>query len=154
MNQKDRKRLRKACDKLWADITKIIHKKKHGSVCLWCKKKTNKLQSDHVFNRWKTATRWNPSNCVVLCMPCHLFRKKREPIAWADMVKEEIPTETYEELKIVSNQECKPDLLTIKMFLEGILRNLRLEALKDFEKETRNKFLVKDLTKPETGSIV
>lgn len=133
MNQKDRKRLRNACDKLWADITKIIHIRKHGRICLWCKKMTDKLQSDHVFNRWKTATRWNPSNCVVLCAPCHLFRKKREPILWAEIAKAELTDDVYEELKIVSQQECKPDYLTIKMWLEGIKR---------------------DLTKPETRGIV
>lgn len=129
MNQKDRKRLRNACDKLWADITKIIHIRKHGQVCLWCKKKTTKLQSDHVLNRWKTATRWNPSNCVVLCAPCHLFRKKRDPILWSDMVNGEIPSETLEELKIQSQQPCNPDLLNVKMLLEGLKRDLTKEQI-------------------------
>lgn len=100
-------------------------------MCLWCKKATDKLQSDHVFNRWKTATRWNPSNCVVLCAPCHLFRKKREPILWAEIAKAELTDDVYEELKIVSNQECKPDYLTIKMWLEGIKRALTKPGIGD-----------------------
>jgi hypothetical protein len=62
-----------------------------------------------------------------------LFRKKREPILWAEIAKAELTDDVYEELKIVSQQECKPDYLTIKMWLEGLKRTL---------------------TKPETEGIV
>lgn len=61
---------------------------------------------------------------MVLCAPCHLFRKKREPILWAEIAKAELTDDVYEELKIVSQQECKPDYLTIKMWLEGLKRTL------------------------------
>lgn len=109
MKRNKTKTLRNKCDKLWAEVTKIIHRAKHGSICLWCKKRTNKLQSDHIFNRWKSATRWNLSNCVCLCAPCHLFIKKRDPLGWSKIVNEFVPEETLDALEKRSREIYKPD---------------------------------------------
>jgi hypothetical protein len=103
-------KLKKQCDILWSSITKQIHRAKYGKICLWCKKKSNRLQSDHVFNRWKHSTRWNTANCVCLDVGCHLFRKKREPLAWAEMVQENIPEDTYADLKRGSELMVKVDI--------------------------------------------
>lgn len=100
------KTLRNKCDAAWARVTKMIHIKKHGPICLWCRK-VSALQSDHIINRWKTATRWNPSNCICLCAPDHLFRKKREPLAWANLVRENVPAETLEALEAASKELVK-----------------------------------------------
>lgn len=97
MNQKERQKLKKKCDALWSKVTKILWAKKYGHFCPWCKNKFG-VQSDHIANRWKHSTRWRVENCVVLCMPCHIFRKKREPAEWANMVIETIGRELYDEI--------------------------------------------------------
>lgn len=111
------KTLRNKCDAAWARITKLIHIKKHGPVCLWCKKPSDELQSDHIVNRWKTATRWNIRNCVVLDKVCHLFRKKREPLAWAQMVQENVPAEVLVVLDAAAKELVKPDYELIMRYL-------------------------------------
>ena len=92
-------KLKKQCDILWSSITKQIHRHKYGNICLWCRKESTNLQSDHVFNRWKHSTRWNVANCVILCVGCHIFRKKREPFSWAEMVMDNMSKDVYEDLK-------------------------------------------------------
>ena len=129
MKRNKTKTLRNKCDATWSRVTKLIHVAVNGPICLWCRKKGLVLQSDHIINRWKTATRWSPSNCVVLCLPCHLFRKKREPLAWAEMVKENIREETLNELKISSQEICKPNYEQILGFLTQVE-----ESLKDLKK--------------------
>lgn len=115
------KTLRNRCDSEWARITKLIHVKKHGAVCLWCKK-PGALQSDHIVNRWKTATRWNIRNCVVICMPDHLYRKKREPLAWAQMVQENVPADVLEALDFASREIIKPNYEAILAYLAACER--------------------------------
>lgn len=102
-------KLRKECDAAWSRVTKLISELKFGKKCLWCGK-SDKLQSDHIINRWKTATRWNPDNCVVLCATCHLFKKKREPYRWYEVMRAHVKPETYEALSLASNEIVKnPD---------------------------------------------
>lgn len=78
------------------------------------------MQSDHIVNRWKHSTRWNLSNCVCLCVGCHIFRKKREPLEWARMVMEEIGEETYQELKRLGNERFDGDLEQVYSYLSNI----------------------------------
>lgn len=111
--------LKKKCDVLWSRLTKAFHRAKYGDICLWCKKQED-LQSDHIVNRWKHSTRWNLSNCVCLCVGCHIFRKKREPLEWARMVMEEIGEETYQELKRLGNERFDGDLEQVYSYLSNI----------------------------------
>lgn len=123
---KVKKALKKRCDILWSSITKQIHRSKHGDRCLWCGQNSSALQSDHIFNRWKHSTRWIPANCVVICLADHLFRKQREPLAWAEMVKENVPPEVMEDLKRLSEQPVTvniPFLEETLSYLEGLDRD-------------------------------
>ena len=104
-----KKALKALCDKEWSRITKLIHVKKYGGkVCAWCRNITD-LQSDHIENRWKHSTRWNISNCICLCLGCHLFRKKREPLAWAQMVQENVNPNVLAELEKLSQEMVQPE---------------------------------------------
>lgn len=123
-----KKALKALCDKEWSRITKIIHIKKHGKICLWCKKPTDSLQSDHIFNRWKHSTRWNVWNCVCLDAVCHLFRKKREPLAWAEMVQENVDSEVLLTLEDMSNQMIQPDYDVILAYLKKFEQEISLEG--------------------------
>lgn len=122
---------RDKCDKMWADITKKIHRKRFGNICGWCKKPSDKLQSDHIMNRWKSATRWNVHNCIVLDSVCHLFRKKREPFAWAEAVREYVGDDVLEELKKRSQEIYQPDYDVIENSLYEIERNIDTMEFED-----------------------
>lgn len=114
------KKQRDRCDKLWADLTKKIHRKRFGNTCGWCKQPSTDLQSDHIMNRWKSATRWNVHNCIVLDRTCHIFRKKREPFAWAEAVREYVADDVLEELKRRSKEIYIPDFEAIERELRSI----------------------------------
>lgn len=104
-----KKKLRNECDAAWSRVTKLLSERKNGRKCLWCGGSSN-LQSDHIINRGHTATRWVPDNCIVLCRTCHLFKKKREPNEWMEVVKAHVPSETYEALRLAGRQIVKnPD---------------------------------------------
>ena len=110
-----RQRLIKYLDHLWSDLTKTIH----GRICWWCGSKVN-IQSDHIANRWKFSTRWNVNNVAILCMGCHLFRKKREPAEWAKMVVGKIGQDKYDEILQLSHSQEPTDLEQVKKYLEGL----------------------------------
>ncbi len=123
-----KKALKLLCDKEWSRITKLYHIKKHGKICLWCGERPESLQSDHIFNRWKHSTRWNILNCVCLCAPCHLFRKKREPLAWAKMVEAVINPDVMAELELKSEEMIQPDYDLILAYLKNCERALADEG--------------------------
>ena len=133
MKRNKQKTLRNKCDAAWARITKKIIFAKYGVRCLWCGDSRRQFQSDHIVNRWKTATRWNLSNCIVLCAPCHLFRKKREPIEWAQTVLNFVPEEVVLDLRKQSEEIVKPDYQKI---LDGLIE-FEIAFDKEYENEPR-----------------
>ncbi len=80
-------------DKTWSYNVKERDKWK----CQWCGRK-EKLTSDHIFSRKKLNTRWNVDNGITLCVGCHLFRKRYEPMCWALKVIEKKGMETIMKL--------------------------------------------------------
>ena len=121
MNQKDRQKLKKKCDALWSKVTKIVWIKHHGSMCAWCKIRPGE-HSDHIENRWKHGTRWDVSNMIFLCAGCHLFRKKRDPLEWAQLVISILGKELVEEIQFnasreVHNQDYQAIYEHLKSFL-------------------------------------
>lgn len=92
-----RKTLRNKCDALWSKLTKIVWKEKYGPLCAWCKTKPF-TDSDHIINRGNFPTRWRLENCVCLCKGCHIFRKKREPSEWTQMMLSYVGQDTYDAL--------------------------------------------------------
>ena len=125
--------LKKQCDILWSSVTKQIHRHKYGNICLWCRKESTNLQSDHVFNRWKHSTRWDVRNCAVLDAGCHLFRKKREPLAWATMVMENMDKDVYADLRVGSEKMVKVDLDFLQQTFDHLTR---LDTEKPWETRT------------------
>lgn len=122
-----KKALKALCDKEWSRITKLKHIFIYGKTCAWCKQATDSLQSDHIFNRWKHSTRWNVNNCIGLCAGCHLFRKKREPLAWAQMVQKEVDPDVLAELETKSQEMIQPDYDVILAYLRECERAIGSE---------------------------
>lgn len=116
----EKAKLKLYLDKLWSKLTKAIH----SGGCSWCGKGGNP-QSDHIQNRWKHSTRWRLENCIVLCVWCHLFRKKRDPAGWATMVIKNIGQDKWDALERESNRTEKVDLEEVKKYLEGIEAELK-----------------------------
>lgn len=112
-----RTKLIKYLDILWSKITKVVY----GFRCEWCGS-TENLQSDHIVNRWKFLTRWVIENCLILCMPCHIFRKKREPYEWAKLADEKRGPDTIQALKVQANRPEKVDLEQVQRYLEGMAK--------------------------------
>lgn len=115
-----RKKLITNLDSLWSRLTKLVH----GRRCWWCGK-TGNVQSDHIQNRHKYPTRWRIENCAILCVGCHLFRKKRDPALWAQMVINRIGQDAWEWLMWESNRQDKTDLEEVKKHLEEAERGIR-----------------------------
>ena len=112
--------LKKKCDALWSEITKLVWRARFGSLCPWCKKRTIQ-HSDHIANRWKHNTRWMVVNCVCLCMPCHIYRKKREPAEWTKMVEATIGKALYEELLEQSRGYFRVTIQNLEKVLDYLL---------------------------------
>lgn len=109
-----RKKMIQHLDLLWSKLTKIVEDRK----CAWCGKWSD-LQSDHIINRHKYPTRWRLENCILLCVGCHLFRKKREPFEWSEIVVKKIGQDRLDFLKQMSQSTEKVDLEVVKRYLEN-----------------------------------
>lgn len=107
-------KLKAYLDKMWSQITKDIH----GRVCIWCGSKDN-IQSDHIANRWKHATRWNVDNCVILCRTCHLWKKPMNPAEWAQVVINHIGQDKYDAILHMSHTQEPVDMDKVKEYLES-----------------------------------
>ena len=107
-------------DGLWSKLTKQIN----DPFCAWCGNPEN-LQSDHIINRWKFPTRWRLENCIILCVGCHIFRKKREPMAWAGIVLKKYGQDRVDFLNEMSKSQEKVDLDQVKRYLENAERELK-----------------------------
>jgi len=116
----EKAKLKLYLDKLWSKLTKQIG----GRTCWWCGKSGN-VQSDHIQNRWKHPTRWRVENCAILCVGCHLFRKKRDPAGWASMVISKIGQDLWDRLEQESNRIEKTDMEAVKVYLEEVERGLK-----------------------------
>lgn len=112
--------IKKKLDMMWSRITKKRWRYVYGDLnCAWCKVKPGD-HSDHIANRWKHSTRWVLENCVVLCAGCHLFRKKREPAEWVNMVIETIGRDTYDMVIQESRRIEKPDYEKVLGYLQQL----------------------------------
>lgn len=115
-----RAKLKNYLDNLWSKLTKQIN----DPWCAWCGK-TNGLQSDHVINRWKYPTRWRLEVAIILCTGCHLFRKKRDPLGWAELVQKKFGEDRMNFLKEMAKSNEKVDLEQVKRYLENAANEIK-----------------------------
>jgi len=101
----------KDLDELFREIIK-----KRDRICRKCGK-TSQLQVAHIFSRAKRSVRWDTDNGVLLCLRHHLFWAHKNPIEFADWVKEQLGAETFAILKMRANAVSKVDLSAVKVYL-------------------------------------
>jgi len=113
----ERARREKNFDDRWSILTKNIH----GRVCKWCGS-TKKIQSDHLVTRKNKRTRWRVDNVIILCYPCHFFRKKSDPLGWYEVVSRETGEGFLEALRAEANKSTmeKVDLDEVDKYLTEI----------------------------------
>ncbi len=88
--------------------------------CVSCKKSDySKLQCCHIFSRTYRNTRWDLKNLLCLCASCH-FESHREPIIFAERVKEHLGEYEYNQLKIRHNAIRRWTLSEMQELLETL----------------------------------
>ena len=113
--------LKKKLDKICSKIVRARGKCEH------CGSRKN-LQTAHIFSRSHLNTRWDLDNLLCLCLKCHLYWAHKNPIEFAEWVKEYLGEEKYEVLLEAHNQTYKPtieDLQAKLQVLEKIARKKR-----------------------------
>lgn len=100
MKSIERKKLVKKLDKLFSEYIR-----RRDGKCLRCGR-TDTLQCAHISSRKNLAGRWNPNNAITLCYTHHLFWAHKEPIEFAEWLKENYPM-YYDESKNVKKTIVK-----------------------------------------------
>jgi len=122
----DRKEIVKQLDNLWRVLINNRDEK-----CVKCGKLT-KLQAAHIFSRRNCGTRWLPENGLLLCVGCHLFWAHKEPIEFAEFVRQRLGEKEYELLRM---KATKPTKFTVSelVILSKELRKIIDKGVKNIE---------------------
>lgn len=84
MKREERRKLEKRLDELWGQIIRSVGKCEH------CGSNKN-LQAAHIASRKYKSMRWELKNGICMCSRCHLFWAHKEPIDFANWLKENYP---------------------------------------------------------------
>lgn len=115
---KDRKKLEKNLNSLWAQAVKTRDKK-----CRYCGS-DQKLSAHHIRVYQHLSTRYNINNGLTLCWRCHSLQKLN-PELFYDRIIEIIGQQHYNALRLLSNINTKysvDELLKIKEQLEYYIK--------------------------------
>jgi len=108
----DRKQWIKKLDKLASEVVK-----KRDKACLRCFKETD-LQCAHIISRSHFNTRWDMDNLLTLCRGCHYTFAHKEPLEFAEFVKEKLGDKKYQHLRMRGQMVgVKPDYSAIELYL-------------------------------------
>ena len=99
-------------------------KRRANGRCEWlqCTRTDPVMQADHIKSRKHWILHLDINNIIWLHQSCHIYRKKSDPIGWADSVVAARGRGTVEWLKLESKKVGKkpsvPELLVIKSRLD------------------------------------
>lgn len=108
----------------------VLEKLLHDAVilrdkrCLRCGT-TNRLAASHIYPKGHhQKMRWNPNNVIALCWRCHSEFWHKHPLAASEWIKEVLPKERLEKLKLEANTINKRpiDYKLIKLELEQMIK--------------------------------
>ena len=107
----------KKCDAIFSKIIRLRGKcEKCGS--------TSNLQTAHVIGRANKQVRFDPENCLCLCTKCHIFWAHREPIEFAEWVKEYLGEALYNALRFRALRTDKFDFESKYLELKGLYEEI------------------------------
>lgn len=101
--------------KLDQEVSRIVRSR--GS-CARCRK-TDNLQTAHIFSRSLRSVRWDLDNVLALCPNCHINFAHKCPVLFTEFVREYLGKVRYLQLKIKAGMIKKwqiwelQDLLTV-----------------------------------------
>ena len=110
-------------------------------TCQKCDKKftqgknSKKLHCAHIwFGRADITTRWEPLNCISLCIGCHIKNDQSPAEAWELLTKHRTPEE------IMWLQQQRDEVVTIKIPKEEELKHRKIvkQLMKDLKEEKAN----------------
>lgn len=113
-----RKTLIKELDKL---ASQVVRSKGKCEIC----GKREGIQCAHIFSRRNLNTRWDLDNLMCLCYRCHIHFAHKEPMLFAEAVKEKLGEDKYKKLRQRAEMSGKGlDLAAIKLALEQKYKRL------------------------------
>ena len=123
-----RKTMRNKCDKLWADLIKLIA----YNQCEKCGAKHPTLNAHHIFSRSNFSVRWSYDNGVALCPAHHTLANNsahKAPAEFTELLKEWRGEEWYDRLRRLAKSVApKPDY----EFIEKMLKK-QIEQVKEIQ---------------------
>lgn len=103
--------------KLDKEVSRIVRSR---GACEFCGKADySLLQAAHIFSRSNLGLRWRLDNLLCLCASCHFWSHKN-PIFFAERVKEHLGDVTYTELKQSATAITKWTLEEMQELLEAL----------------------------------
>lgn len=93
--RKKRKTYKRRLDELWSRAVRLRDK----YTCQKCGRTHKQVQAAHIFSRNRKSVRWDIDNGITLCYYCHIHWAHREPLEFAEWIKERLGEEKYEKLK-------------------------------------------------------
>jgi 5-methylcytosine-specific restriction endonuclease McrA len=97
--------------------------RRRDKVCQVCGKATD-LQVSHIFSRSNRAIRWDEDNAMLLCKRHHLYWAHKNPVEFAEFVRNKLGEWKYEALKMRKSAVRKTDLSAVKLYLEKKIKEL------------------------------
>lgn len=97
----NKQKLEKALDKAWSEYVRARDKN-----CQKCGGHST-IAPHHAFSRRHMATRWDVSNGVGLCYPCHIHWAHRDPAGFTVWFKEHVGHYVFERLAEAHRQVTK-----------------------------------------------
>jgi 5-methylcytosine-specific restriction endonuclease McrA len=114
-----------ALDRLFSQYIR----QRDGFTCQRCGKsaKPRGLHAAHIFGRGKKSVRWNPDNCVTLCLPCHRWvdSHQTEKEAWQ---RQRLGGSRWNDLQRMADTPGKPDTVAIAVWLKQELQRMEHHA--------------------------
>jgi len=110
-------------DRLWS----LVVRTRDNFQCQGkgCPANGNRMHGAHIWSRGNRSTRWDEDNGITFCFYHHITWAHRQPLEFAEWIKELIGDKMYEELRKKSNEILKvtPQVLEeIKEKLEERLK--------------------------------
>jgi len=112
---KNRKKLIKKADKLWAELIK----KRDGFKCQRCHSESKQLNSCHFYSRARKSTRWDLRNGVCLCVGCH-FWGHQNPLEFSLWFIKWAGTSTVNYLQVKKMGKVKTSIFNLEIIIKEL----------------------------------
>jgi len=111
----------KVLDGLWSKLVKL----KAKNECERCRR-TDTLNSHHIFSRSSRSTRWDERNGCCLCAGHHVLNNcsaHKAPIEFVEFLKEKRGEAWYQQIRMIAGTPQKVDYNLTRLYLEQEIKN-------------------------------